>query len=176
MKQPIIKTKHFILRPLKVSDAESMVENANDKNIYRNTLVIPYPYFLKDAKQWLRKVINNQRKKVFESVVFAIEINGKAVGVISINKTGQEHKAEIGYWLGKKYQRKGIMTQAIKEITKYGFRELKLCRIYALVFLFNKKSMRILEKSGYKFEGILKKEAKKNNKFFDCCVYAKIKN
>ena len=173
MKQPTIKTKCFILRPFKMSDAESVAENVNDKNIYRHTLVIPYPYTLKDAKQWLYKVINNRRRKIPESVVFAIEMDGRAVGSISINKIKQEHKAEIGYWLGEKYQGKGIMTQAIKEITKYGFRELKLRRIYAQVFLFNKGSMRVLEKSGYKFEGILKKEVKKDNKFLDCCVFAK---
>ena len=176
MKQPIIKTKHFILRPFKMSDAESVAENVNDKNIYRHTLVIPYPYFLKDAKQWLRGVINNRHKKISESVVFAIEINGRAVGSISINKIKQEHKAEIGYWLGEKYQGKGIMTQAIKEITKYGFRELKLRRVYALVFSFNKGSMRVLEKNGYKFEGTLRKEAKKDNKFFDCYIFAKTRS
>ena len=67
------------------------------------------------------------------------------------------------------------MTQAIKEITKYGFRELKLRRVYALAFPFNKGSRRVLEKSGYKFEGTLKKEARKNNKFLDCCIFAKTK-
>jgi len=176
MKQPIIKTKHFTLRPFKIGDAESVAENVNDKNIYRNTLVIPYPYFLKDAKQWLRKLTKNQRRKILESVTFAIEIDGQAVGSISINEIKQEHKAEIGYWLGEKYQGKGIMTQVIKEMTRYGFRKLKLRRIYAQVFLFNKRSMRVLEKNGYKFEGMLKKEARKDNKFLDCCVFAKTRS
>ncbi|MEA1937472.1 MAG: GNAT family protein [Patescibacteria group bacterium] len=176
MQQPTIKTKHFILRPFKMSDAESVAENVNNKNIYRHMLVIPYPYTIKDAKQWLRKVINNNRKKIPENAVFAIEIDGQAVGSISINKIEQEHKAEIGYWLGEKYQGKGIMTQAIKEITKYGFRELKLCRLYAQVFSFNEGSMRVLEKNGYKFEGTLKKEVKKDNKFLDCCLFAKTRS
>lgn len=176
MKQPIIKTKYFILRPFKMSDAELVAKNVNNKTTYRNTLAIPYPYAIKDAKQWLRRVINNRRKKIPESMVFAIEINGKAVGSISINEIKQEHKAEIGYWLGEKYQGRGIMTQAIKEITKYGFRELKFCRIYAQVFPFNRGSIRVLEKNGYKFEGTLKKGIKKNNKFFDCCIFAKTKN
>ena len=175
MKQPTIKTKHFILRPFRMSDAESVAENVNDKNIYRHTLAIPHPYTLKDAKQWLCKVINSRRKKIPESVIFAIEIDGQAVGSISINKIKQEHKAEIGYWLGEKYQGKGAMTQAIKEITKYGFRKLKLRRLYALAFPFNKGSIRVLEKNGYKFEGTLKKEIKKDNKFLDCCLFAKTK-
>ena len=176
MKQPIIKTKHFILRSFKMSDAESVAENVDNKITYRNTLAIPYPYTLKDAKQWLRRVVNNRRKKIPESVIFAIEIDGQAVGSISINKIKQEHKAEIGYWLGEKYQRKGIMTQVIKEITKYGFKELKLCRLYAQVFPFNKGSMRVLEKNGYKPEGTLKKEVKKDNRFLDCYIFAKTRS
>jgi len=176
MKQPTIKTKHFTLRSFKMSDAESVAENVNNKTTYRNTLAIPYPYALKNAKQWLREIINNRRRKIPKSVVFAIEIKEQAVGSISINKIKQEHKAEIGYWLGEKYQGKGIMTQAIKEITKYGFKELKLRRVYAQVFSFNEGSKRVLEKNGYKFEGTLKKGVKKNGKFFNCCIFAKTKN
>ena len=170
-----IRIFHAILK-FRMSDAESVAKNINDKNIYRNTFTIPYPYTLKDAKQWLCEIINNRRKKISESAVFAIEINGQAVGAISINKIKQEHKAEIGYWLGEKYQGKGIMTQAIKEITKYGFKELKLRRIYAQVFPFNEGSKKVLEKNGYKFEGTLKKGVKKNGKFFDCCIFAKTRN
>jgi RimJ/RimL family protein N-acetyltransferase len=65
------------------------------------------------------------------------------------------------------------MTEAVKLVTKFGFDELKLRRIYALVFSFNKSSMRVLEKSGYKFEGILRKNAKKEDKFLDQYLFAK---
>ena len=67
------------------------------------------------------------------------------------------------------------MSKVIKEVVNYGFRELKLKRISAKVFPFNKASMRVLEKNNFKFEGILKKEEKKGDKYIDAHVYAKVK-
>jgi RimJ/RimL family protein N-acetyltransferase len=67
------------------------------------------------------------------------------------------------------------MTEAVKLITKFGFEKLKLKRIEAFVFTFNKASKRVLEKAGYKLEGILRKNSKKGNKFFDDYLFAKIR-
>ena len=85
----------------------------------------------------------------------------------------KNHKAEIGYWLGKSYWDKGLMTKAIKIILDYAFNQLKLRRVYAKVFIKNKPSVRVLGKNNFKLEGILKKELPKNNKFFDVYIYAK---
>jgi len=67
------------------------------------------------------------------------------------------------------------MTKAVKEITKFGFEKLKLRRIYAYVFTYNIASKRVLEKAGYKCEGILKKDFKKDNKCIDAYLLAKVK-
>lgn len=81
----------------------------------------------------------------------------------------------MGYWLGQKYWGGGIMTDAVKDITSFGFKDLKLRRIYAKVYPFNKGSMRVLEKNGFKLEGIAKKETKKENKFIDAHIFAKVR-
>jgi len=170
----IIKSKNFILRPFRKGDEKSLAENINNKKIYRNTLVIPYPYTLKDAREWVTKNLKEARKKKPKEINFVIDINGEAAGSIGFSKI-QEHKAEIGYWLAEKYWGKGIMPQAVKLITKFGFEKLKLRRIYAKVFFFNKPSMRVLEKAGYKFEGILRKNVMKDGKFIDNHIFAKVK-
>lgn len=175
MKQPIIKTKHFILRPFKKSDAKSIAENLNNKIISRYISNIPYPYKLKDADDFIKKSIRARRKKNPELMIFVIEIGGEAVGSIGIHGIKMGHKASIGYWLGENYWGKGIMSKAVKEIVNYGFKELKLRRIFAYTFVFNKASMRVLEKNGFKFEGIVKKHIKKGDKFFDAHLFAKVK-
>lgn len=68
------------------------------------------------------------------------------------------------------------MTEAVKKITEYGFRELGLVRITAKVFYFNKGSARVLEKSGYTCEGILRNHYKKDGKIFDGKLYAIIQS
>lgn len=166
----IIKSKRFILRPLRNGDEKSLVKNINDKDIYRYTLRIPYPYTMKHAKQWIKLAKKRNKNKIN----LAIVINGEVVGGIGINDI-QKHKAEIGYWLGKKYWNKDIMTEAVKLMTNFGFNKLRLVRIYAHVRPDNKASTRILAKNGYKLEGVMRKEALKDGKFTDSLLYAKVK-
>jgi len=170
----IIRTKKFILRPFKKKDEISLAENINDKIIARNTLTIPHPYTLKDARDWIRKKLKENKKKKLLKMDFVIDIYGEVAGSIGFNKI-EGHRAEVGCWLARKFWNKGIMTQALKRLTMFGFEKLKLRRIYAYVFPFNKTSMRVLEKAGYKFEGILKKHTKKGNKILDDYLFTKVK-
>jgi [ribosomal protein S5]-alanine N-acetyltransferase len=172
---PIIRTKRFILRPIKKSDIKLIAKHANDKIVARNTLSIPHPYKLKDAKIWVNKNLDNYKKKEKTDVTFAIEIDGKFAGGVGLHKIAKNHKAEIGYWLGRPYWNRGIMTEAVKVVTKFGFEKLKLRRIYAPVFLFNEPSKKVLEKAGYKLEGIVRKEAKKGDKYIDAYMLAKVR-
>ncbi|MFH0969175.1 MAG: GNAT family N-acetyltransferase [Patescibacteria group bacterium] len=169
----IIKTKKFILRPFKMSDAKGVVKAINNRTIARNTLTIPYPYKLKDAKEWLKKSLPQNKRKII--VNFCVEIDGKVAGSIGLHKIIKEHKAELGYWLAEKYWGKGLMTKIVKQMTEFGFNKLKLKRIFAFTHPFNKASMRVLGNNGFKLEGIIRKNIKKSNKFLDSYLFSKIK-
>ncbi len=170
----VIRSKRFILRPFRRGDEESLAENINNKKIYRNTFCIPYSYTSKDAREWITKNLKEMKNKKPKEINFVIDINSEVAGSIGFSKI-EGHKAEIGYWLAEKYWGRGIMTQAVKLITKFGFEKLKLRRIYAYVFFFNKTSMRVLEKAGYKFEGILRKNVIKDSKLIDDYLFAKVR-
>lgn len=170
----IIKSKHFILRPFRKGDEKSLIESINNKKIFRNTLGIPYPYTLRDAQKRLEKTSKDKKKKKPTTIDLVIDINGEVIGGIGFYKI-EGHRAEIGYWLAEKYWGKGIITQAVKIMTKFGFEKLKLRRISAHVFSFNKASMGLLKKAGYKLEGILRKHVRKSNKFIDSYLFAKVK-
>lgn len=174
MKLPIIKAKKFTLRPFQKGDEFAIAKNVHDRIISKNTLSIPYPYTLEDAKIWLAKTLRNYKKKDPDSMAFAIDIDGEVAGSIGFSKISG-HKASFGYWLGRKYWNRGIMTEAVGLTTEYGFKKLKLKRIYALVYPFNKPSMKVLEKNKFKCEGILKKEVKKKGKFIDAHLFAKVR-
>jgi RimJ/RimL family protein N-acetyltransferase len=174
----IIKGKNFILRPLRLSDAKSIAANANDRGVSRGMAAMPFPYTVEMAKKWVRRAINQGRRKHGCIYRWAIEIDGEAVGIITLHSQKTEwhkHCAELGYWLGKEYWRRGTMTSAVGETIKYGFNQLGFQRIYATVFPFNKASMRVLEKNNFKLEGVLKKNAKKGTRLLDHYLYAKVK-
>lgn len=65
--------------------------------------------------------------------------------------------AEIAYHLSSEYWGMGFATEAVKEVTRFGFDELKLHRIQAMVMPDNISSIKVLKKVGFSEEGTLKK-------------------
>ena len=170
---PTIKSRSFILRPFRKGDEISLQRNINDKAVYRYTLRIPYPYTIRNANEWVKSSIVKYKKKHSE-VQFAIVIKSEVVGGIGFRDI-KNQRAEIGYWLAKKNWGRGIMTQAVKLVCKFGFLQLGLRRVYAAVFANNKASARVLEKSGFKYDGRIKRHYKKDGRLIDALMYAKVK-
>lgn len=166
--------QEFTLRNYRKGDEMSLQKNINDRNIYRFTSKIPYPYTITDAKKWVESFVKFEKKKDKKSYKLAIDINGGVAGGVGFDPI-EGHKAEIGYWLARRYWNNGIMTKAVGIFTKFGFGKLKLKRITAHVFSKNIASVIVLEKNGYKFEGILRKHELKDGKYFDSLLYAKVR-
>lgn len=171
----MIITKKFTLRPFKNTDAKDIAQYINNKIIFNNTLHIPCPYTLKDAKEWLAKAIPQYRKNKPAQLHFAIEIRNEVVGCVSLMEIQGGHKAEIGYWLAQKYWKKNIMSEAVHEMMNFGFTELRLVRIYAYVFKKNIGSQKVLRGNGFKKEGTIRKSSVKAGKYMDELLFANVK-
>ncbi|HBP01216.1 MAG: Acetyltransferase [Candidatus Moranbacteria bacterium GW2011_GWE1_49_15] len=172
----IIKTKRFVLRTPKMSDAKDVAKNINNKNVSRNlSSAVSFPYVPKDAKQYIGKVLKELKEERPSSFILYIEIEGEVVGSIGAHHIEQGHKAEMGFWLAEQHWGKGIMPEAVEAFMKHVFKKFKLKRIFAKAYAHNKGSMRVMEKVGMEFEGIEKKGALKDGKYLDCYVYAKVK-
>lgn len=175
MQIPKLQGKNFILRPYQNGDQSSLRKHISNIMIYRNTTHIPYPYTRKDADQWITKNLKEQKQKAPQSINFAITVKDKVVGGISLSNIKPQHKGEIGYWLGEQFWGQGIMTEAVNLVTQFGFKRLKLKRIFACVYPSNRASMRVLEKAGFDFEGVFKKHVKKGRRYIDGHIYAQVK-
>lgn len=81
----------------------------------------------------------------------------------------------IGYWLGEKYQGKGIMTKACKALIQYCFEELNLERIEIRVATENIKSQAIPERLGFQKEGCLRNAEVLYDQYIDLYVYGLLK-
>jgi len=104
----------------------------------------------------------------------AIEVDSEAVGGVSLQLHDDVERvsAEIGYWLGRGYWNRGIMTAAVRALTRYGFEQFSLTRVYAVPFATNVASHRVLEKAGYVREGLLRRSAVKKDIVLDQVLYA----
>ncbi|MBI5404829.1 MAG: GNAT family N-acetyltransferase [Candidatus Kerfeldbacteria bacterium] len=168
---PILRGKHLNLRPMRANDAAAFAVQANDREISRNTISVRYPYQLKDAQSFIQKTKKYWRERPLVHTVFGIEVDGKIVGCIGLHKIVPGHKAEIGYWLGRSYRGRGLMTEAVRLVVRYAWR-LRLHRVYAFTFLWNTGSQRVLTKAGFRHEGILRKNVKKNGRALDDHIFS----
>lgn len=176
MKRPIDSS--FYLSDITLADKPAYLKHLAEKQIYDQTLNIPYPYTENDADWWI-KHITEETQKQGRSVNWAIrQQDGFLVGGIGFTdlQIGKSHKAELGYWLAQPYWGKGLMTHAVKVAVQTGFTDFNLIRISAHVFDFNRGSARVLEKSGFQLEGLLRKHYLKEGKLFDGKLYAKVRD
>ncbi len=163
------------LRKLRKADAMDIYQNAKDKEIAQFTYV-PHPYTLKDGEEYVRSTQKNIRKG--KTYALGIELKSKKsiVGTIALMNVDMDNKnAEIGYWLGKPYWGGGIMKEAISLILEFGFETLGLERIYAKVFHPNISSARLLERSGFSYEGTFRKSTLRGGKWMNDMLYAILK-
>jgi ribosomal-protein-alanine N-acetyltransferase len=168
----VIELTNLSLRAWRLGDEHSLAAHADDYDIWINvTDRFPHPYTVQDAQDWILSSMKNDQLRDF-----AIVVNGQPVGGIGFltQKDVFRRSAEIGYWLGKNYWGKGLMTQALSAVTQYAFDNFEICRIYAGVFAWNPASARVLEKSGYEFEARLKNAITKDGKTTDQLLYAKL--
>jgi RimJ/RimL family protein N-acetyltransferase len=168
-----IPLPHALLRPWRVTDAESVARHADDREVWRNMRDrFPHPYTLDDARQWLQFVAT-----VPSGTNFAIDVGGAAVGGISFEPLSDVFRvgAELGYWLGQAHWGKGITTDAVRMVTDHLFRHFDFIRVQASVFSWNPASARVLEKAGYTLEATNRRSMIKEGEVGDRWLYVRLR-
>lgn len=173
---PTVLADSYQLRPFLPGDEYALQANLNDRKVARDVTNIPFPYNLSHARKWVEQcstVVSNGSDRVD----FAIVTDENVVGSVAfIHYDHQNLSAQVSYWLSPKYWGKGIVTDAVKKLVKFGFTELGLERIYGYVYTENEASARVLQKAGFSYEGCLRRTWRKQIdgviKHFDSNYYA----
>lgn len=152
----IIEGDRILIRRPRLSDEYDIWKCSNDKDVARYTS-ISLPYTKKKARKLIRRAQYYRRKKT--SYIFCIvskKLN-KVMGIVTLGVIDLKSKAgSVGYWIGKNYRNKGYTTEAVKLILYFGFKRLNLHRISCSHYNGNIGSMRVIEKSGFKYEGVFR--------------------
>ena len=161
-----------VLRPWRVADRADLIRHANNRKVWRNmTHTFPHPYTDDDAELWLEIAANPGA-----SIQLAIDVEGEAVGGIgAIAGEGIfAATAQFGYWLGEAYWGRGIATASAQALAGRIGSEGLFARLEAEVFEWNPASMRVLEKSGYHREAVLRCAATKDGRLISTVLYARV--
>jgi [ribosomal protein S5]-alanine N-acetyltransferase len=139
-------TKYYGMDSLKtIEDAERMIESM--QNTFDNNKGMRWAILLQDTETF--------------------------VGTVGLNNLNLwSKKAEIGYELHPFYWNKGITSEAVKEVLRYSFEELQLFRLGAVTFPQNEPSIYLLQRLGFKKEGLLRGYLHQNQQNHDACVFS----
>ncbi len=161
---------NFSLRSFATTDLDSLVFHANNFNIAKYmTDWFPFPYTNEAGKAFIEFAT-----KDYPIHIFAIDIEGRAVGGIGIHPQTDifRKNAELGYWLAEEFWGNGIISKAIPQMIKFAFETYDIKRIFARPFGTNIASQKVLEKNGFKLEARLEKTIFKNEEFLDELIYS----
>jgi [ribosomal protein S5]-alanine N-acetyltransferase len=168
----VLRGERCTLRQWRIDDARSLVKHANNFNVAKHLRDrFPHPYSLRDAQQFLQAISN-----VGPILNLAIDVDGEACGGLGYvpGSDVERYSAEVGYWLGEARWGKGIVTEALTMFTGHAFADVGLLRLFALPFADNPASIRVLEKSGFSCEGILRSSCVKFGVTRDQALYARV--
>ncbi|MDI2588543.1 GNAT family protein [Psychrobacillus sp. NEAU-3TGS] len=171
--------EEIYLRLYKTSDVRELTNlHIRNREFFQRVSPLLTEAFYTEEHQKIR--IEQALKKTDEGQLYAFGIflktTDKLIGDISLNQIvrGDLQSCYTGFTLDKEYNGKGYTTEALQLVVDFAFRELKLHRIEAGAMPDNTASIRVLEKGGFKKEGIAKENLKINGKWTDHQILAVI--
>jgi [ribosomal protein S5]-alanine N-acetyltransferase len=168
----LLTTERLVLRPLTPKDAGAIERLAGAVEVADTTLLIPHPYPAGAAEQFIACARAEWEKG--EQYVFAITLRGggELCGCIGLKVALRHERAELGYWIGVPFWKKGYCTEAARAVVRFAFENLKLNCVNAHHFVRNAASGRVLQKAGMSYEGRLRQHVRKNDGFEDLDCYS----
>jgi len=171
---PVLESTRLILRRINDGDAPQIFKLRSDPETMK---FVPRPLAqtIDDAKANIAniesKIVNN------EGINWAITLKGSPefIGIIGHYVIKKEHfRSELGYMLLPEFHGRGIITEAIATVMDYGFTELGLHSVEAIIDPENYASAKVLENNGFIKEAHLKENEYYEGKFLDTVIYSKL--
>jgi RimJ/RimL family protein N-acetyltransferase len=168
---PVLRTERLLLRHFVAGDLQELRRVADDADIARNTLRVPHPYTVDDARSFLARV--QEDVAAGGSEVFAIceAETGARVGAIGLHIERDHQRAELGYWIGADWRRRGFAREAGRAVLEHAFTRLGLGRVFASHYPWNPASGRVLSAIGMRYEGTLRGHHLKDGRRVDAHMH-----
>lgn len=174
---PVIESERVILRTPQMSDYPAWAELRASS---REFLMPWEPLWATDelSRASFRRRVRHYLRDLREDVGYALFIYATATdqlvgGLTLCNvRRGVTQSCTLGYWVGEAYANQGYMTAAVRAVVPFVFDSLELHRLEAACLPTNTASIRLLEKTGFKREGLARRYLRINGAWQDHLLYA----
>ncbi len=172
---PILETERLLLRRVDNNDVNEVFSMRSNAETMK---YIPRPLVTNNEDALSHIALLDSGLEKNEAINWAITFKGenKLLGIIGFYRTKfEDYRSEIGYMLLSENHGKGIASEAVERALDYGFNEMNLHSIEAIIDPRNEESERVLLKNGFVKEGHIKENTFFNGEFLDSVIYSKIK-
>lgn len=173
---PVLETERLVLRRITNDDVNEVFELRSNPETMK---FIPRP-LVKNNEEALEHIAMIEDKIVTNVGInwgIYLKDSPKLLGIIGYYRMQPEnHRAEIGYILLPEFHGKGIVPESVNRLITYGFDDLKLHSIEAVIDPENYASEKVLQKCGFVKEAHLKEAELYEGKFLDKVIYSLLDN
>ncbi|MWB94235.1 GNAT family N-acetyltransferase [Flavobacterium sp. GA093] len=173
---PIIETERLVLKRITNDDVAEVFELRSNPETMK---YIPRPLVktTEDALEHIAMIDEKIDTNVGINWGITLKGDSKLLGIIGYYRMQPEnYRAEIGYMLLPDYHGKGIVPEAVNRLIEYGFEDLKLHSIEAVIDPENFASEKVLQKCGFIKEAHFKESDFYEGRFLDKVVYSLLQN
>lgn len=172
------QTLHFgryQLRPLETADARDLLILFSDPQVTAYMDIEPLTRLAQaqEIVDWAQELAGSGR-----GLRWAIrrQGEGRLIGTCGFNalELGRGRRGEIAYDLARREWGRGVMSAILPEVIAFGFEQLGLRRLEAMVTVGNSRSSKLLERHGFVSEGQLRDHGYWKGRFWDQIVYGRL--
>jgi len=164
---PTLETERLNLRQLTLEDTDFVFRHFSDPAVTRYLMDEPPVTDHAQAREIIQFYLEPAGKTHNRWGIFR-KSDRQPIGTCGYHKWNKRYfRAEIGFDLGPGFWGQGYMTEALRLVITHGFERMKLNRIDALVYVENDRSIRLLQRLGFKQEGLLRDYFYLDGRFYD---------
>lgn len=166
-----LRTERLRLRRVAPGDEDAVHGLLSDESVVRYML---FPRFSRERAQAFVAELQRQDALHPPQVVFGIvdARTNELIGLCGLVLRPDSEDGEVWYLLRPSLWGRGLVTEAVRALVAHGFSELELHRIWASCLPENPGSARVLEKLGFRREGLLRRNLRIHGEWRDSYLYA----
>jgi RimJ/RimL family protein N-acetyltransferase len=165
------------IRPYAPEDAQALWEAARESvvEVHRWLDWCHPQYSLAEAEEWIRSrapLAAEGREYSFAIV----DSGGRFLGASGINQINRVHRfANLGYWVRTSATRRGVATEAVRQVADFAFANTDLVRLEIVCAVGNNASQRVAERAGAVREGVLRRRLVIHGESVDAVMYSLVR-
>ena len=173
IEQPVLDTLRLLLRPVEIFDSLDIQKSAGKREIADTMISLPHPYPIGGAERYIARMQKEREADISVAYIIEKKVENEFCGLIELRDIDHEHlQGELSFWLAREAWGQGYMSEVAQVLVQYGFEMLNLNRLYAYHMLRNPATGRVLEKNGFRQEGLLRQRVQKRGQYEDVALWA----